>query len=85
MLQAADGWLTLYCVSGSLAREANPLLREIAGNVTTVYLKTLGAAVSGLVLWGLAVRFPQLARATLISVLGFYAVVILWNVAVIAA
>jgi hypothetical protein len=74
-----DGLVTEYLVRVGLAREGNPLLQPLVGNIGFMVVKAGGALLCTLILWDVYKRFPRIAiGATWCFVLA-YAVILAWN------
>ncbi len=74
-----DGLLTKFLIDGGLARESNPLLQPLVGDVGFIILKAAGALLCAFILWDIYKRYPRVAViATWIAVAG-YGVIVLWN------
>ena len=74
-----DGLVTEYLVSAGLAREGNPLLEPMVGNLGFLVVKAGGALLCALILWDVYKRFPRIAiGATWCFVLA-YGLVLAWN------
>jgi hypothetical protein len=75
----ADGVLTEFLIRRGLAREVNPFLRPLVGDIGFIVLKVVGALLCALILWDVYRRFPRLASiVTWIAVAG-YGVIVAWN------
>ena len=82
-LVTLDGVLTEFLVGKGTAREANPLLQPLVGDIGFMILKVAGALLCAFILWDVHRRFPRVGRiATWIAVAG-YAVIVLWNTTLI--
>ncbi len=78
-----DGMMTEFLVGKGAAREANPLLQPLVGDVGFMILKVVGALLCALILWDVHRRFPRVGLiASYIAVTG-YAVIVLWNTTLI--
>ncbi len=78
-LVTLDGVLTELLVSTGVAREANPLLQPLVGDIGFMILKIAGALLCAFILWDVHRRFPRVGLiATSIAVAG-YGVIVLWN------
>jgi len=74
-----DGVLTEFLLKDGLAREINPFLEPLVGEVGFMVLKVVGSLLVALILWDIYRRFPRVAViATWIAVAG-YGVIVLWN------
>lgn len=74
-----DGLVTEYLVGNGLAREGNPMLEPLVGNIGFMVLKAGGALLCTLILWDVYKRFPRIAiGATWCFVLA-YGLILAWN------
>lgn len=74
-----DGLLTELLLDGGMARESNPFLQPLVGDIGFMILKVLGALLCAFILWDVYKRFSRLAViATWIAVAG-YGIIIVWN------
>ncbi|MFC1961926.1 DUF5658 family protein [Chloroflexota bacterium] len=78
----SDGLLTNYLVNSGFAREGNPLLQPLVGDVGFLVLKFVGALVCALILWDVSRRYRRLALVVTSCGVLFYATIILWNLGV---
>lgn len=83
LLQLADGLMTHFFVSQGLARELNPLVTGIAGDVAFPSLKLAGAFACIGLLWLVARRYRALAAGVTVAAVMFYAVIVGWNIHVL--
>jgi len=74
-----DGLLTEFLIDGGRAREGNPLLEPLVGDIGFILLKVAGSLLCAFILWDIYKRFPRVAvAATWIAVAG-YGAIIIWN------
>ena len=74
-----DGLLTEFLLGNGLAREANPFLKPLVGDIGFMILKVVGAMLVAFILWDIYRRFPRLAAvATWVAVAG-YGGIVMWN------
>lgn len=74
-----DGLLTELLIGGGLAREGNPFLQPLVGDIGFMILKVVGALVCAFILWDIYKRFPRVAViATWVAVAG-YGIIVVWN------
>lgn len=74
-----DGLLTELLLDGGMARESNPFLQPLVGDIGFMILKVVGALLCAFILWDIYKRFPRVAViATWIAVAG-YGIIIVWN------
>ena len=82
-LVTLDGVLTEFLVGKGAAREANPILQPLVGDIGFMVLKVVGALVCAFILWDVHRRFPRVGIiAAWIAVVG-YAAIVLWNTSLI--
>jgi hypothetical protein len=82
-LVTLDGVLTEFLVGKGAAREANPLLQPLVGDIGFMILKIVGALLCAFILWDVHRRFPRVGViATSIAVAG-YALIVIWNTSLI--
>ena len=75
----SDGVLTYFMVDNGLAREANPFLLTLAGELNFLILKVIAILLCAIILWDIYRRLP---RAALISTSCFavcYGGIVFWN------
>jgi hypothetical protein len=74
-----DGLVTEFLINGGLAREGNPFLEPLVGDIGFMILKVAGSLLCAFILWDIYRRFPRVAVvATWIAVAG-YGGIIIWN------
>jgi hypothetical protein len=74
-----DGLITEFLIDGGLAREGNPFLEPLVGDIGFMILKVAGSLLCAFILWDIYKRFPRVAViATWVAVAG-YGAVIIWN------
>ncbi len=74
-----DGLLTELLLDGGMAREGNPFLQPLVGDIGFMILKVVGALLCAFILWDIYKRFPRVAViATWIAVAG-YGIIVVWN------
>lgn len=74
-----DGLLTELLLDGGMARESNPFLQPLVGDIGFMILKIVGALLCAFILWDIYKRFPRVAVITTwIAVVG-YGVIVVWN------
>jgi hypothetical protein len=74
-----DGLVTEFLIDGGLAREGNPFLEPLVGDIGFMILKVAGSLLCAFILWDIYKRFPKVAvAATWIAVAG-YGGIIIWN------
>ena len=74
-----DGLLTELLINGGMAREGNPFLQPLVGDVGFIILKIVGSLLCAFILWDIYKRFPKVAViATWIAVAG-YGIIVVWN------
>ena len=74
-----DGLITQLLINGGLARESNPFLQPIVGEIGFIILKVVGALLCAFILWDVYKRYRTVAViVTWIAVVG-YGVIVAWN------
>ena len=79
LFEITDGLLTHFLITGGLAREGNPLLQPIVGEVGFLILKVVGALVCAVILWDIYKRVPKVALISTSCFVTFYGAIVLWN------
>ena len=74
-----DGLLTELLLSGGRAREGNPLLAPLVGNIGFIVLKVVGSLVCAFILWDIYRRFPRMALIAAWFFVIAYGAVVIWN------
>ncbi len=82
VFEITDGLLTHFLVGNGLAREANPFLLPLVGETNFLIIKVVGVLVCALILWDVHKRFPKVAVFFTSFFVLFYALVVVWNLAV---
>jgi hypothetical protein len=75
----ADGVLTNLLIQKDIAREANPFLESIAGDMGLIIFKVVGVALAVFILWDIYRRSPKLAFWVSAIFLLVYAAIVAWN------
>ncbi len=75
----SDGLLTYLLVRHGLAREWNPLLVPIVGEVNFLILKVVGALLCVFILWDIYKRFSRLALVATSCFVVVYGIIVAWN------
>ena len=75
----SDGLVTNFLVNGGLAREGNPFLQPIVGDVGFILLKVVGALLCAFILWDVYRRYRKLALIATSCCVVFYAAIMIWN------
>jgi hypothetical protein len=74
-----DGLLTELLLNRGMAREVNPFLQPLVGDIGFMILKVVGALLVAFILWDVYRRFPKVAViVTWVAVAG-YGGIVLWN------
>jgi len=74
-----DGLLTELLLDMGMAREGNPFLQPLVGDIGFMILKVVGALLCAFILWDIYKRLPRVAViATWIAVAG-YGIIVVWN------
>ena len=84
IFEITDGLLTHFLIEGGLAREGNPFLQPIVGDVGFLILKIVGVLLCALILWDIYKRFPKVAMISTSCFVVFYGVIVLWNLSLFA-
>ncbi len=79
VFEISDGLLTHFLIRGGLAREGNPLLQPMVGEVNFLILKVVGGLLCALLLWDIYKRWPRVALISTTCFVMFYSVIVLWN------
>lgn len=74
-----DGLLTEFLIDGGRAREGNPFLQPLVGDVGFILLKAAGALLCAFILWDIYRRFPRVAVTATWVFVAAYGVIIIWN------
>jgi len=74
-----DGLVTEWLVGGGQAREANPLLEPLVGDIGFMLLKVVGALLCTLILWDVYRRFPRIAIGATWCFVAAYGLILAWN------
>jgi hypothetical protein len=74
-----DGLVTELLVGGGLAREGNPLLEPLVGNIGFMVVKAAGALVCTVILWDVYRRFPRVAIWATWCFVAAYGLILAWN------
>lgn len=82
-LSVADGILTRFIISNGLGRESNFWLSDLASSDALIGIKMLGTALAIYLLWRLHYIKPKLIMATTVSFVGWYTLVLFWNIIVV--
>jgi hypothetical protein len=82
-LSVADGILTRFIISNGLGREGNFWLSDLASSDALIGIKMLGTVLAIYLLWRLHYVRPKLVMATTVSFVGWYTLVVFWNIIVI--
>jgi hypothetical protein len=79
LLETLDAAFTNWAVTAGIVREGNPLLTQIAGGWNFMFLKMIGAGLSGITLLVLHKHFPRLSLAAAVIISAYYSAVLVWN------
>ncbi len=79
VFEIGDGVLTYFLVRHGLAREANPLLMPLVGDINFIWLKIIGVLVCALILWDVYRRYPRPALAVAAGFVVLYGALVIWN------
>ena len=75
----SDGLITQLLIDGGLAREGNPFLQPLVGEVGFIILKVVGALLCAFILWDVYRHFPKVAIIATRCFVVAYGVIVLWN------
>ena len=79
----SDGLLTNFLVKGGLAREGNPFLQPLVGDIGFIILKAAGALLCAVILWDIYRRFPRVALISTWCFVVFYGAIVIWNLSLV--
>lgn len=79
VLVVLDGLLTHFLLDGGLAREGNPVLEPLVGDVGFIILKVVGVLLCAFILWDIYRRLPKMAIIATWCFVVAYGVIVLWN------
>lgn len=83
VLVTLDGVLTEFLVGNGTARELNPFLEPLVGEIGFMALKIAGALLCAFILWDVHRRFPRVGTiAAWVAVVG-YSAIVAWNTSLI--
>jgi hypothetical protein len=71
--------LTNILINEDIAREANPLLVNIAGGSGLMIAKIVGVLLAVVILWDIQRRYPRVAFWTASAFLLIYCGIVAWN------
>lgn len=74
-----DGLLTEFLINGGMAREGNPILEPLVGDIGFMLLKVAGSLFCAFILWDVYRRFPRVAIGATWVFVTAYAGIIIWN------
>ena len=80
----SDGLLTNYLVNGGLAREGNPFLQPLVGDIGFILLKAAGVLLCAVILWDIYRRYPRVALISTWCFVVFYGAIVIWNLGLVA-
>ncbi len=78
-----DGLLTNFLVNSGLAREGNPFLQPLVGDIGFIILKAVGALVAAVILWDIYRRYPRVALISTWCFVVFYGAIVIWNLSLV--
>ncbi len=82
-LVTLDGVLTEFLVGKGAAREMNPILQPLVGDIGFMIFKIVGALLCAFILWDVYRRFPRVAVISAWIGVVAYSAIILWNTSLI--
>jgi len=80
----SDGLLTNFLVNGGLAREGNPFLQPLVGDIGFIILKAAGVLLCAVILWDIYKRYPRVALLSTWCFVVFYGAIVIWNLSLVA-
>lgn len=80
LFEILDGFLTHFLIRYGLAREGNPFLLPMVGEVNFLILKVVGVLLCAFILWDIHKRWPRVALTATTCFVILYAGIVLWNV-----
>jgi len=75
----ADGLISQFLVTGGYGLEGNPLLMSWVGRESFLAIKTAAAFLVTLFLWIKYNANPRLVYMVAVVALGFYTIIVYWN------
>ena len=78
-----DGLLTNLLVKDGLAREGNPFLQPLVGDVGFLILKVVGALICAFILWDVYRRSPRVALVCTSCFVVCYGGIVFWNLSLL--
>lgn len=79
ILVVLDGFLTQGLINGGHAREGNPFLQPLVGDIGFIILKVAGALLCAVILWDIYRRLPKVAVIATWVFVAAYGIIVLWN------
>jgi len=76
---AADGLLSQFLVTSGYGLESNPLLISLVGGESFLAIKISAAFLATLLLWIKYNTRPKLVYTISVVALGFYTIIVYWN------
>ncbi|MCJ7604888.1 MAG: DUF5658 family protein [Dehalococcoidales bacterium] len=74
-----DGVITEILLAQNLARESNPFLQPLVGDIGFMLLKIVGSLLCAFILWDIYRRFPKVATIATWCFVAVYGLIVLWN------
>ena len=84
-LTIADGVITNYLLNRGLAQEANPFMKNLAGDAGFIAIKVAGALVCAVILWDIYKRWPKMAVVAICCFIVVYALIVAWNTSLVVS
>ncbi len=79
IFEIADGIVSYFLFSNNIAREANPFLAPLVGDVGFIIVKVVGVLLCAVILWDIYKRYRRLALVSTSFFVVVYVVIVLWN------
>lgn len=79
----SDGLLTHFLIKDGLAREGNPFLVPLVGEVGFLILKVVGVLLCAVILWDIHRHFSKLALVVTWCAVIFYGAIVIWNLSLL--
>ena len=79
-LVVSDGMVTNYLTAHGFAREWNPLLVNLVGNIGFLLVKAFGAMLAIFLLWDISKRHYRLAFVVSYCFVLLYGAIVFWNI-----
>ena len=74
-----DGIITEALLANGLARESNPFLEPLVGEIGFMLLKIAGSLIVAGILWDVYLHFPKVATIATWIFVWAYGAIVVWN------